>query len=113
MAGETYQSSRTSAASEIQAFVASAANYSIPAAVTDLSQTTTFLSKPAWYDALPTAARSFKESQVADQFSIVRQVIQARQTTSTSKAGAPAPTARAGLGMGFGAMAAVAAGVFL
>lgn len=112
-AGSTYQSSLSSAASEIQAFAASAANYSIPAAVTDPSTTTTFFSKPDWYTALPTSARAFKESQVADQFSIIKGVIESRQTTTNSKGAAPAPTPRAGLGLGFGAMAAVAAGVFL
>lgn len=112
-AGSTFQSSLSSARSEVKAFVSTAQNYSIPAVVTDDAAMTTFFSKPDWYTALPTRARQFKESQVADQFSIVRGVIERRQTTSSSKAAAPAVTPRAGLGAGFGAMAAVAAGVFL
>ncbi|KAF2681434.1 hypothetical protein K458DRAFT_343584 [Lentithecium fluviatile CBS 122367] len=112
-AGSTFQSSLSSALSEVSAFAATASNYSIPAAVTDNADMTTFFSKPDWYTALPTGARAFKESQVSDQFSIIRNVIGSRQTTSSSKGAAPAPTPRAGLGIGFGAMAAVAAGVFL
>jgi hypothetical protein len=126
--GATYRSSRSSAASEIEAFVHSAHNYSIPKEVTDFHTTTTFFSKPDWYDALPTAARAFKELQVVDQFSIVKSIVDAAATEASSKAssmassiasslasstGAAAPTAQAFLDAKFGAMAAVAAAVFL
>ncbi|KAF1921302.1 hypothetical protein BDU57DRAFT_553490 [Ampelomyces quisqualis] len=110
--GSTYQSSRSSAASEIAAFARSASNYSIPADVTNDETTTTFFSRPDWYTALPSGARAFKEQQVSDQFSIVRSVIAARATTASSTAAA-LPTAHAFLDAKFGAMAAVAAGVFL
>jgi hypothetical protein len=110
--GSTYQSSRSSAASEIAAFVQTASNYSIPADVTVDDTTTTFFSRPDWYTALPSGARSFKERQVSDQFSIVRSVIAARQTTATST-GRAVPTAQAFLDAKFGAMAAAAAAVFL
>ncbi|KAF2997051.1 hypothetical protein E8E13_001350 [Curvularia kusanoi] len=112
--GEPYKSSSSSAASEISAFAASASNYSIPAAVTE-SGTTTFFSAPTWYSALPTGARQFKEMQVQDQFSIVRQVIAARQTTSSSRGAAaagPTPGSKV-LGKEFGVAAVVAAGWFL
>jgi hypothetical protein len=110
--GSTYQSSRSSAASEIAAFARSASNYSIPADVTNDGTTTTFFSKPDWYTALPSGARAFKEQQVSDQFSIVRSVIAARATTASST-GAAVPTAQAFLDAKFGAMAAAAAAVFL
>jgi|TARA_R110002003_G_scaffold502_10_gene20110 hypothetical protein len=110
--GSTYQSSRSSAASEIAAFVRTASNYSIPADVTVDDTTTTFFSRPDWYTALPSAARSFKERQVSDQFSIVRSIIAARQTTATST-GRAVPTAQAFLDAKFGAMAAAAAAAFL
>jgi hypothetical protein len=109
--GSTYHSSQSSAASEIKAFVQSARNYSIPADVTDLQATTTFFSKPDWYDALPTGARAFKELQVSDQFSIVRSIIDAGKTMASST-GAAVPTAQAFLDVKFGAMAAAAAAVF-
>ncbi|KAH7067255.1 hypothetical protein BKA63DRAFT_536782 [Paraphoma chrysanthemicola] len=112
--GATYQSSLSSASSEIAGFVRTASNYSIPAAVTIADTTTTFFSRPDWYTALPSGARSFKERQVQDQFSIVRSVISAgsQRATATSTGGVE-PTARAFLDVKFGAMAAVAAGVFL
>jgi hypothetical protein len=110
--GPNYQSSRTSAASEIAAFARSASNYSIPADVTNDGTTTTFFSKPDWYTALPSGARAFKEQQVSDQFSIVRSVIAARATTASST-GAAVPTAQAFLDAKFGVMAAAAAAVFL
>ncbi|CAO2655197.1 Nn.00g102610.m01.CDS01 [Neocucurbitaria sp. VM-36] len=109
--GSTYKQSESSVASEIAAFVSTASNYSIPAAVTD-SGTTTFFSQPDWYTALPSGARAFKEQQVSDQFSIVRSVIEAGATTATSTAGA-APTARAWVDAKFGVMAAAAAAAFL
>lgn len=105
--GSTYKSSESSAASEIAAFVRTASNYSIPAAVTDPG-TTTFYSRPDWYTALPSGARAFKEQQVSDQFSIVRSVIDARATTRSSTAGA-VPTARVWVAGEFGVMAAAAA----
>lgn len=112
--GDAYQSSLTSARSEIDDFVKTATNYSIPAEVTMADQTPTYFSKPNWYTALPSAARSFKEQQVSDQFNIVRSVIAARQTTATST-GAAVPTAHAQgwLGAEFGVMAAAAAAAFL
>jgi hypothetical protein len=113
--GEPYQSSLTSARSEIDAFVRTASNYSIPAEVTMADETPTYFSRPDWYTALPSAARSFKEQQVSDQFSIVRSVIAARAPTTTSSEGAAMPTAFAGewLGAEFGVMAAAAAAAFL
>jgi len=113
--GEPYQSSLTSARSEIDAFVSTASNYSIPAEVTMADETPTYFSKPDWYTALPSAARSFKEQQVSDQFSIVRNVIAARATSTTGSEGAAMPTALAGqwLGAEFGVMAAAAAAAFL
>ncbi|KAF1355849.1 hypothetical protein EJ07DRAFT_158177 [Lizonia empirigonia] len=110
--GEPYKSSSSSAASEIAAFVATATNYSIPAAVTE-SGTTTFLGAPTWYSALPSGARAFKEQQVKDQFSIVRQVIAARQTTSSSSGGASVPTPGPWMEGKFGVMAAAAVAAFL
>lgn len=110
--GEEYKQSSQSAASEIKNFVQSASNFSIPAAVTDDSTTTSFFSMPDWYTALPTGARQFKEQQVSDQFSIVRSVIEARQTTASSTGGA-LPTARADFNAKFGVMAAAAAAAFL
>ncbi|KAF9700281.1 hypothetical protein EKO04_001866 [Ascochyta lentis] len=110
--GEPYQSSSSSAASEIAAFASTASNYSIPAAVTE-SGTTTFFGAPTWYSALPSGARAFKEQQVEDQFSIVRQIIASRQTTSSSSGGASMPTAAPFLDKKFGALAAAAAAAFL
>lgn len=115
--GDPYISSSSSAASEIAAFVATATNYSIPAAVTE-SGTTTFYGAPTWYSALPSRARAFKEQQVADQFSIVRDVIAAGQTTTgagaTGSTGAASvPTGSPLLRKEFGALAAVAAAAFL
>jgi hypothetical protein len=110
--GAPYQSSKSSAASEIAAFAQSASNYSIPAEVTQDGSTTTFFSKPDWYTALPSGARSFKEQQVSDQFSIVRSLIAAK-TASASSTGAAVPTAQAFLDAKFGVMAAAAAAVFL
>ncbi|KAF3043002.1 hypothetical protein E8E12_009997 [Didymella heteroderae] len=109
--GEPYKSSSSSAASEIEAFVATASNYSIPAQVTG-SGTTTFYGAPTWYSALPSGARAFKEQQVSDQFSIVRQVISARQTTSSSSGGASVPTGSPWVRKEFGALAAAAAAAF-
>ncbi|EOA87218.1 hypothetical protein ACJQWK_10263 [Exserohilum turcicum] len=113
--GEPYQASLTSARSEIDAFVATATNYSIPAAVTIADETTTFFSKPNWYTALPSKARAFKEQQVSDQFSIVRNVIAARASTTARSTGAAMPTAIPGQWMAaeFGVMAAAAAAAFL
>jgi hypothetical protein len=78
-------------------------------------ETPTYFSKPDWYTALPSAARSFKEQQVSDQFNIVRSVIAARATSTTGSEGAAMPTALAGewLGAEFGIMAAAAAAAFL
>lgn len=118
--GTTYESSVSSALSEVRSFASAHANYSIPADVTNSDAATTFYSKPDWYDALPTGVRQFKEEQVSDQFSIIRSVIGDDTTsgtagaTGTGSAGGALPTPRAGLGAaGMGAMAAVAAGVFL
>lgn len=80
--------------------------------MTDDSTTTTFFSRPAWYTALPSGARAFKEQQVSDQFSIVRRVISGATATASST-GAAVPTAQAFLDAKFGAMAAAAAAVFL
>lgn len=110
--GSTYQSSRSSAASEIAAFARSASNYSIPADVTNDGTTTTFFSKPDWYTALPSGARAFKEQQVSDQFRIVRSVIDSKATRASST-GAAVPTSQAFLDAKFGAMAAAAAAIFL
>ncbi|PSN65993.1 hypothetical protein BS50DRAFT_621762 [Corynespora cassiicola Philippines] len=110
--GDAYETSSSSAASEIAAFVASASNYSIPAGVTETTTTMTFFSAPDWYSALPTGAREFKESQVADQFSIIRQVIDARATTASSTGGV-VPTAMPALGPQFAGMAAAVAAAFL
>jgi hypothetical protein len=73
----------------------------------------TFYSAPTWYSALPSGARAFKELQVQDQFSIVRGVIEARQTRSSTGAASQATAAGGLLGREFGALAVVAAGVFL
>ncbi|USP82121.1 hypothetical protein yc1106_09395 [Curvularia clavata] len=112
--GEPYQSSLSSARSEIDAFVATASNYSIPPEVTMADETPTYFSKPDWYTALPSKARAFKEQQVSDQFSIVRNVIAARVTSASSTAAAM-PTAVPGqwFGAEFGVMAAAAAAAFL
>lgn len=111
--GAPYRSSQSSAASEIAAFAQTASNYSIPPEVTDPSQTPTYFSKPDWYTALPSGARAFKEQQVSDQFSIVRSVISARQTTGASSTAGAIPTAQAWLGSEFGIMAAAAVAAFL
>lgn len=111
--GDPYKSSQSSAASEIAAFVSTASNYSIPAAVTETTTTQTFYGAPTWYSALPSGARAFKEQQVSDQFSIVRQVIGSRQTTSSSSGAASVPTGRPFVRVEFGAMAAAAAAAFL
>ncbi|KAF2627365.1 hypothetical protein BU25DRAFT_410969 [Macroventuria anomochaeta] len=111
--GAPYKSSQSSAASEIAAFVATASNYSIPAAVTESTTTQTFFGVPSWYSALPSGARAFKELQVQDQFSIVRGVISARQTTSSSSGGASVPTGMPFVRAEFGVMAAAAAAAFL
>jgi hypothetical protein len=111
--GEPYKSSQSSAASEIAAFVSTASNYSIPAAVTETTTTQTFYGAPTWYSALPSGARAFKEQQVSDQFSIVRQVIGSRQTTASSSGAASVPTGRPFVRVEFGAMAAAAAAAFL
>ena len=112
--GDAYQSSLTSARSEIDDFVRTATNYSIPAEVTIADETPTYFSKPNWYTALPSAARSFKEQQVRDQFNVVRSVIAGRQTTATSTGGAvPTAHAQGWLGAEFGVMAAAAAAAFL
>ncbi|PVI04261.1 hypothetical protein DM02DRAFT_492533, partial [Periconia macrospinosa] len=80
--GSAYQSSKSSARSEISAFVASNGNWSIPAAVTETTgPTTTFTSAPSWYSALPSGAREFKEKQVSAQFSVVREEISQRAET--------------------------------
>ena len=92
--------------------MSTASNYSIPAAVTE-SGTTTFFGAPTWYSALPSGARAFKEQQVADQFSIVREIIAARQTTSSSSGAASMPTGMPFIRAEFGAMAAAAAAAFL
>ncbi|KAF2646380.1 hypothetical protein P280DRAFT_512557 [Massarina eburnea CBS 473.64] len=116
--GSTYQSSLTSANSAISAFAAASsnANYSIPAAVTE-EGTTTFYSKPAWYTALPSGVREFKEKQVSAQFSAVRDVVSRRASTAataTNNGAGSRETPRVGFaGVGTGAMAAIAAGVFL
>jgi hypothetical protein len=114
--GSTYHSSQSSAASEIEAFVHSAHNYSIPNEVTDFHTTTTFFSKPDWYDAQPSAARAFKELQVLDQFSIVKSIIDAgtiKASSTASSTGAAVPTAQVFSDAKFGVMAAVAAAMFL
>ncbi|KAL7773230.1 hypothetical protein CFE70_003194 [Pyrenophora teres f. teres 0-1] len=116
LARPSYQASLTSARSEIDNFVKTATNYSIPAEVTMADETPTYFSKPNWYTALPSRARAFKEQQVQDQFSIVRSVIAGRQTTATSTStGGAVPTAMANgwLGAEFGLMAAAAAAAFL
>lgn len=77
------------------------------------SGTTTFYGAPTWYSALPSEARAFKEQQVQDQFSIVRGVIEARQTTRSSSGAGSAPTGTPFLRAEFGAAAVLAAGVFL
>ncbi|KAF1846971.1 uncharacterized protein K460DRAFT_276771 [Cucurbitaria berberidis CBS 394.84] len=110
--GPSYKSSQSSAASEIAAFASTASNYSIPAVVTE-SGTTTFFSRPDWYTALPSGARSFKEQQVSDQFSIVRSIVDASASRTASSTAGAAPTARAWVDAKFGAMAAVAAAAFL
>ncbi|KAH9877749.1 hypothetical protein J1614_002966 [Plenodomus biglobosus] len=90
--GEPYQSSLTSARSEIDEWVRSGPSFVVPSEVTIASETPTYFSKPDWYDALPTGARAFKEQQVADQFSIVRSVISAREPTSSTSSAAAAQT---------------------
>jgi len=81
------------------------------------SGTTTFYGAPTWYSALPSRARAFKEQQVADQFSVVRDVIAAGQTTGAGTSGstgaASVPTGSPLLRKEFGALAAVAAAAFL
>lgn len=71
-----------------------------------------FYSAPTWYSALPSGARAFKELQVQDEFSIVKGVIEARQTKSSTGAASQA-TGTPLLRGEFGALAVVAAGVFL
>jgi hypothetical protein len=112
--GSSYQSSLTSARSEIDAWAATASNYSIPAEVTQADSTPTYFSKPDWYTALPSKARAFKEQQVSDQFAIVKSVIGGGASTATSTAGA-VPTARVDqwVGVEFGVMAAAAVAAFL
>jgi hypothetical protein len=111
--GSSYSSSQLSAASEIEAFVQSARNYSIPVEITDIQTITTFFWKPKWYDALPTGARAFKESQVSGQFSMVRFVIAAGAITASSLGATitvrRVPIAHAFLDGRFGAIAAAAA----
>ncbi|KAH9871477.1 hypothetical protein IAQ61_005656 [Plenodomus lingam] len=113
--GEPYQSSLTSARSEIDAWVRTApSNFTIPPEVTIASETPTYFSKPDWYDALPTGARAFKEQQVADQFSIVRSVIAGRGPTSSSSSAGAAPTvAPQWMRKEFGVLAGVAVAAFL
>jgi len=118
--GAPYQASLTSARAAIEAFVRTAAhNYSVPAAVTVATETPTYYAQPAWYTALPSGARAFKEQQVADQFRIVQSVIRGRQATSSSSsnaAGAAAPTPRLHVWAGskeFGVLAGVAVAAFL
>jgi hypothetical protein len=111
--GSSYSSPQLSAASEIEAFVQSAHDYSIPAEVTEVQVDTAFFSKRGWYDALLTGARAFKESQVLDQFSIVSAVIAAGATTTISTGATVTcgvvPIAHAFLDGKFGAIAAAAA----
>lgn len=111
--GAPYQSSLTSARSEIDAFVATASNYSIPTEVTIATTTPTYFTKPDWYTALPSGARAFKEQQVSDQFSILRSVIGGSSATSTSSTAGAMPTAQAWVRAEFGVMAAAAAAAFL
>ncbi|KAF2714074.1 hypothetical protein K504DRAFT_154228 [Pleomassaria siparia CBS 279.74] len=75
--GAGYQSSVTSIQNEVKEFAATApSNYSIPAAVTDPSTTTTITgTKPAWYTALPSDVRSFKEAQYTAQKSVLASVV--------------------------------------
>ncbi|KAI8932142.1 hypothetical protein NX059_011025 [Plenodomus lindquistii] len=112
--GEPYQSSLTSARSEIDEFVRTASNFSIPTEVTVASTTPTYFSKPDWYDSLPTAARAFKEQQVEDQFSIVRSVIgPSEPTSSSSSAGAAQTLAPQWMNKEFGMLAGAAVAAFL
>ncbi|CAI6341332.1 unnamed protein product [Periconia digitata] len=117
--GAPYQSSKTSVRSAMSAFVASNANYSIPAAVTETDGTTSFYTAPPWYTALPSGVREFKEKQVSAEFSAVRdQIIEttagAAGASRTSQGGAVVQTPAVGvLGLGGMGVAAFAAGVFL
>ncbi|KAL6703517.1 hypothetical protein ACN47E_009542 [Coniothyrium glycines] len=111
--GAPYRSSQSSAASEISVFAQTASNYSIPPEVTNPTVTTTYFTMPDWYTALPSGARAFKEQQVSNQFSIVRSVIAARDTTSASSTAGAVPTARAWLSSEFGVMAGAAIAAFL
>ena len=112
--GESYQSTRSSIQSELKDFVATATNYSIPAAVTEPRTTTTIIGKPDWYDALPSDVRSFKEQEWDYIKSIASEVIVARLTTTRSTGGSPAaPTANAGLKNAGWAVAGAAAAIFI
>ncbi|KAF2873797.1 hypothetical protein BDV95DRAFT_488877 [Massariosphaeria phaeospora] len=91
-----------------------ASNFSVPAAVTDPNTVVTITTNeaPPWYTPLPTRDKQFKEEQVQQQFSIVRDVIARRRTTTGSTGGA-LPTAMVGLRVELGIAAAAAAAAFL
>ncbi|KAF2259921.1 hypothetical protein CC78DRAFT_590965 [Lojkania enalia] len=47
--------------SDLDEFLATATQFSIPAVVTDLAEITTFTTVPDWYEALPTNAKKYQE----------------------------------------------------
>ncbi|KAF2732113.1 hypothetical protein EJ04DRAFT_497531 [Polyplosphaeria fusca] len=124
--GASYSSTKSSIQSEVASWASTATrNYSIPAEVPATGTTVTITTKPDWYTALPSAVRSYKESEQARQKSILNDVLGLPQTDTSLLGGsgvggsrssgwaAPArATGRVGLGAAFG-MAAGAAAVFL
>lgn len=112
--GPSYETRKSSFSSELNGFIATATNYSVPAEVTDVDRTTTFFGKPSWYSALPSGVREFKEQEWETIKSIASGVIAARLTTTGSKGAAPAlATGSVGLKNAGWAVAGAAAAVFL
>ncbi|KAF2274737.1 uncharacterized protein EI97DRAFT_460007 [Westerdykella ornata] len=111
--GPTHASSASSIASLVSEFVVTAtSNYSIPAKVTEPDQTERIIGKPAWYTALPSEVRSWKEREWETMKSVASGVVAARLTTTRSKGAAPVQTAVPGLGGVGWAVAGAAAAAF-
>jgi hypothetical protein len=116
--GSTWASSVTSARAEMSTWVASsAANYSIPAGVTNGDTTVTITGKPSWWSAIPTGVQQFKETEWAKQKSVVESVIRDGITTGpgggSESTGGVMPTAVPRLEGAAWAVAGAAAAVFL